>query len=247
MRLFKKCKTIEPSPLQTVGAYEPYYSLADPLYRPYLEDGPLAEDLTRLKEDLPLTYPIDEFARAVQYTSARQALSIPGDFIECGVYFGACSHLLGLLLDRHKSDKTLWGFDSFEGLSKPNDNDLDVRTGKQFFHHHALNEPTYESVKELLSVHTCPIELVKGWIPHTFDIIKDKTFSFVYIDVDLYQPVKDCLEFLYPRLEKGGIMIIDDYGFPMTPGARKAANEFFADKKESLIPFPTGQAMIIKH
>jgi O-methyltransferase len=68
----------------------------------------------------------------------------------------------------------------------------------------------------------------------------------VHIDADIYQSVKDSCTFFYPRLESGGIMVFDDYGFPSCPGARKAVDEFFSDKEEFPFYLPSGQCFIVR-
>ena len=65
------------------------------------------------------------------------------------------------------------------------------------------------------------IRYYKGWIPDRLDEVKERTFSFVHIDVDLYQPTFDSFKFFYPRLLKNGIMVFDDYGCMRFPGAKK--------------------------
>jgi hypothetical protein len=89
-------------------------------------------------------------------------------------------------------------------------------------------------------------QVYKGWIPERFLEVADLTFRFVHIDVDLFEPTRDSLEFFYPRLASGGILLLDDHGFSTCPGATKAADEFFADKPEQLSLLPTGQAFTIK-
>jgi hypothetical protein len=54
------------------------------------------------------------------------------------------------------------------------------------------------------------------------------------------------LAFFYQRVSPRGVIICDDYGFTSCYGARKAVNDFFADKPESVIHVPTGQALIVK-
>ena len=90
------------------------------------------------------------------------------------------------------------------------------------------------------------VKYYKGWIPDRFSEVQMLTFSFVHIDVDLYQPTLDSIAFFYERLNKGGIMICDDYGFITCPGAKKAMDDFFRDKTEPVIMLTTGQAFIIK-
>jgi predicted O-methyltransferase YrrM len=85
---------------------------------------------------------------------------------------------------------------------------------------------------------------LRGWIPERFDIVSDKTFSIVHIDVDLYQPTRDALEFFYPRLNPGGLMICDDYGSVACPGAKKAVDDFCKRLGKVPAALTTGQAVI---
>jgi hypothetical protein len=61
----------------------------------------------------------------------------------------------------------------------------------------------------------------------------------------LYQPTLDSVVFFYPRMNRGGLMLFDDYGFATCPGARRAIDEFFTDKPEPIIDLPTGQAFVL--
>ena len=91
------------------------------------------------------------------------------------------------------------------------------------------------------------VKIYPGFIPGTFGPVDKKTFSFVHIDVDLYHSTKDCIEFFYPRLTRGAIVIDDDYGFPRYRlAAKKALDDFFSDKPEKPITLRTGQCLIIK-
>ena len=84
-----------------------------------------------------------------------------------------------------------------------------------------------------------------GFMPDTFDGLNEK-ISFVHIDVDIYQSVLDCCEYIWPFLSVGGVMLFDDYGFSMTIGARQAVDEFFSDKLAFPICLNTVQAFVIK-
>ena len=81
----------------------------------------------------------------------------------------------------------------------------------------------------------------KGWIPERFPDIADRGFSFVHVDVDLYQPTLDSLKFFYPRMQPGGLILMDDYGFTSSPEPNTAADEFFACMPESIVMLPTGR------
>lgn len=164
--------------------------------------------------------------------------SVLGDTAECGAYEGASSCLICKSILR--LNKTHHIFDSFQGLSEPSIKDGtywkegDLSSGESKIKHNL-------SEFDFVSYHI-------GWIPDTFQNkeIESKKFSFVHIDVDLYQPTYDSLQFFYEKLTTGGIFLCDDYGFIHCPGAKKAMDTFFSDKPEDIIALPTGQAFIIK-
>jgi hypothetical protein len=91
------------------------------------------------------------------------------------------------------------------------------------------------------------IAFYKGWIPDCFRGREEDRYAFVHVDVDLYQPTLEAFRFFYPRVVPGGLLVCDDSGCILTcPGARKAVDEFFADKPEAVIEVPTGQSFIVK-
>ena len=75
------------------------------------------------------------------------------------------------------------------------------------------------------------VKTYKGWIPEKFFLVEDLKFSLVHIDVDLYEPTLKSLEFFFPRLSDGGIIICDDYNSKYFNGSKKAWDEFFKNKK----------------
>ena len=70
--------------------------------------------------------------------------------------------------------------------------------------------------------------------------------ALAHIDVDIYEPTLASCAFFYPRMTPGGILLFDDYGFPACRGEKEAVDSFFADKPESVITLPSGQALVIK-
>ena len=162
---------------------------------------------------------------------------IEGDTSECGVYRGSSSELICFQIDGTGKQHHI--FDSFEGVSKPDQND------GAYWEEGVFNDSSEDIVKKNLAAFNF-VHLYKGWIPIRFNEVADKKFSFVHIDVDLYKPTLDSIAFFYPILQKGGIILLDDYGFHSCPGAKKAVDDFMADKPEKIINVPTGQAFIIK-
>jgi hypothetical protein len=94
--------------------------------------------------------------------------------------------------------------------------------------------------------HVESIEVYKGLIPFRFSEVEDRFFSFVHIDVDLYQPTLDSIEFFYPRMSDGAVLVCDDYGFTSCPGATKAIEQYLEDKPEKMVSLSTGGGFFIK-
>ncbi len=162
--------------------------------------------------------------------------AVPGDTVECGVFQGASSYVI--CRGSRGTDKHHLIFDSFEGLSRPESDD------GAYWQPGDLACAEDKVRARLADFHF--VEYFKGWIPSRFQEVADRKFSFVHLDVDLYQPTKDSLHFFYPRLSPGGLLICDDYGFVTCPGSKKALDEFFADKQEKVVMLPTGQGFIQK-
>jgi len=170
------------------------------------------------------------------YQFAMNSRSTPGMVAEIGVYKGGSARLLAKVFEG--SDKQIHLFDTFEGMPEVN-KDIDI------FKKGSFNDTSLEFVQEYL-IDMDGIEFHKGIFPDTASYENDEEYCFVHVDVDILQSVKDCCEYFYPRLSKGGIMIFDDYGYRKCPGAKIAVDEYF-EKKDCLpIYLPTGQCVIIK-
>ena len=190
----------------------------------------------RLHETVPSHSPITPFSYYMLYVLALQCAKLPrGCFFECGVFRGGSARFLAQILDNRKP---LHLFDSFEGM-KQTDADKDPL--------HIAGDFADTSLEEVQK-HIGPNDDVlyhKGWIPDTFAGI-DEEIAFAHVDVDLYDSVKACCEFIYPRLVQSGIMLFDDYGHVTCRGAREAVDAYFYNKPSVVIPVITGQAYVIK-
>jgi predicted O-methyltransferase YrrM len=159
---------------------------------------------------------LDEEKAHVLFHAARRAATLDGNVAELGVFHGGMCWALSKLLP----NKTIYGFDTFEGLPDPERSDL-----------FAVN---IEDVREYLKEQKNVI-LHKGLIQDTAHRVRDEQFSLVHLDGDLYESQHFGMSFFYPRMVAGGLMVIDDYGHEGWPGCQKAIDEFLADKSENLI------------
>jgi len=163
---------------------------------------------------------------------------VSGDVAECGVFRGATFVPMALYLKQHGAKKMLYGFDSFEGFDEAVN--IDVQLGGQADEDKRVagfSDTSYEGL--VLKLRRLGVastaQLVKGYFCQTLPGHQDRRFSFVHLDCDIYQSYKDCLEFFYPRLEKGGVILLDEYNDPHWPGCNAAVDEFLANKPERLI------------
>ena len=176
------------------------------------------------------------------YYLAKSVRDVRGDTAECGVYRGAGSWFI--LRSISQSTKTHHIFDSFEGLSIPAAEDSPAKAEAFRWKKHDLSVVEQEVRRNLSAFDNT--RYYRGWIPSRFHEVSDLSFSFVHIDVDLYQPTLDSLGFFYNRVNAGGLVVCDDFGFSTCPGAFTAIIEFMEDKQEDVIRLTTGEAIITK-
>ncbi|MEO3432596.1 TylF/MycF/NovP-related O-methyltransferase [Inquilinus sp. CAU 1745] len=169
----------------------------------------------------------------------RLTSCVPGDTAECGVFRGASSWLICAANRSNKNYARVHHlFDSFEGLSEPS-----VLDGA---HWAKGNLAVGEDLVRRNLENFGNIQVHKGWIPERFANCENIRFSFVHIDVDLYEPTRDSIEFFYDRINQGGILLCDDYGFTTCPGATKAIDEFLEGKPEKMVALDAGSGFLIK-
>ncbi len=168
--------------------------------------------------------------------------NISGDFVECGVWKGGNLILLSATQERLGTSRTIYGFDTFTGMVEPKKVDVDFRgestrelmaktpkiEGENNIHAFASLDLVNKNLTENNSKN---IKLVKGDVVETLLNSENlpKQISILRLDTDWYESTKIELEVLYPLLQPGGVLIIDDYGH--YEGARKAVDEYFEDEK----------------
>jgi hypothetical protein len=167
----------------------------------------------------------------------RLVRDVPGDTAECGVFQGSSSWLI--CSANRATGRKHHLFDSFEGLSSPGPDDGSYWTAGSLAAGKDIVFANLRCFSDLLAFH-------EGWIPDRFEDVREKSFAFVHVDVDLRQPTIDSVDFFYPRLSPGGILLCDDYGCSTCPGATQSIDAFLADKPEKMIALDAGGGFLIK-
>jgi hypothetical protein len=166
---------------------------------------------------------------------------IQGDIVELGVYKGYTAKLI----HHYVPERKLFLFDTYEGFDKKDLEIEKIRTGHNINSH--FKSAGVQAVIEYIKPQNNNIIPVVGVFPQSIpEDFKDKVFSLVHIDMDLYEPTITALNYFYPKTSKGGYILIHDYN--SWSGAREAADEFFKEKLESPVPMPdkNGSALIKK-
>jgi O-methyltransferase len=202
-----------------------------------------SDDFSAAWTDFPCRDGLINDRRFNLYNLAKALASVQGDLAECGVNVGRGSYLM--LAANPNNTKHLYGFDSFEGLSETTQDDRprDARAKPWQARDLAVDEAMARSN---LRAFDGRFTLLKGWIPERFDEVADKRFSFVHVDVDLYEPTRDSIAFFWPRLNAGGLLVCDDYGSRRCPGARKAMDEFARAEGLQVAELSSMQGLLFK-
>jgi O-methyltransferase len=182
---------------------------------------------------------VSALVESVQYIVRNK---IPGDIVECGVWKGGSMMAVALALEKAGDrSRDLHLFDTFEGMPKPTEADVDLKghSAGTFFRklqtgpdssdycHATLEE--VQAAMNSTGYDPARVHLVKGRVENTIPGHAPNTIALLRLDTDWYESTKHELEHLFPRLSKHGVLIIDDYGH--WQGARKAVDEYFADNK----------------
>ena len=187
------------------------------------------------------------------YELYKKTINIPGAFVELGVFKGA-SFVRFLayreMLETSNSRKFI-GFDvfgEFPGATLEGDKTMLEKYTSNAGNLSISKEQLMEVIEKKGVFRN--VELIQGDITQTIPAyLKQNTgirFSLIHLDVDLYEPSLTCLEYMYPLLSKGGILMLDDYG--IWEGETRAVDEYFRENKIKIqrLPFAAAPSFIVK-
>lgn len=145
---------------------------------------------------------------------AVKLADVPGAFAECGVYRGG---ILRMLAETHP-ERTVYGFDTFEGLPQEMWADGEPHSAGDF------GDTSMESVLD--EIDGCDnVSLVAGIFPESAAAINEETFALVHLDFDFYESTRAAIDWFLPRMSSGGAIVFDDYEWERCPGVKRAIDE----------------------
>ncbi len=208
-------------------------------YAPWVLDKEFLAIYTRVKKNSLLNF----YQAWELWKLAENAASKEGNVLEVGVWRGSSSIMMGSKLKQMGSNKTIFSCDTFEGVVKAGTSEDNhykggehSDTSLQFVKNHVEKEFGLSNVK-----------LLQGIFPDdTGHLVQNEKFCLVHIDVDAYVSAKDIMDWVWDRMSIGGVIVFNDYGFPLTKGITLLVNEYLQRPDAVRIHNLNGHGIIIK-
>jgi O-methyltransferase len=202
--------------------------------------GPQARrDLAIVRETRKLAPLLVQDVAAYEILACVRAASrLDGTMAEAGVFAGGTARLIC----EAKGNRPLRLFDVLETLQGPPHASPETHRITQLRRRFGKWHAARADVERLLAAYPA-VYIHSGVFPDTATELGHDRFSFVHIDLDMQQSTRDALEFFYPRLLIGGILIGDDYN---DREVRRAFDDYFSGRDVTVIPLPWGQAIVVK-
>ncbi|WP_116090177.1 TylF/MycF/NovP-related O-methyltransferase [Sphingomonas crusticola] len=215
--------------------YEKSYPNAT--YAPWLVDPDFQTTLAQVAHNTM----VDHLRCFELWQLVEQATKLPGDIIEVGVWRGGTGCLMARRAQLLGSPAKVFLCDTFAGVVKAGGKDSIYVGGE----HADTSAEIVQGLANMMGL--ANVELLTGIFPDdTAGRVADRQFSLCHIDVDVYDSARDVLEWVWPRMPVGGIVVYDDYGFDTCSGITRLVNERMAQPGTVALHNLNGHAVIVK-
>jgi O-methyltransferase len=242
--LAKLTNRASPKPLPR-GWYPGFRDGLATLHRPpLLDDKPFTDAVEHIcsfkcfGEGGFLDYPV--FRLYVVWQLVQASGRAHGDLVEFGTFRGGNAHVILSAQKALGVTRRLFLYDTFSGIP---DRDLSAEekglAGR-------YQQTSVESVNALLG-HDPLVCLRPGVIPDTLTTDGPSRISFMHVDLNVAKPTLDALKWAFPRWEKGGICVLDDYLWSGYEDQRRVLVEFFSSRALVILALPTGQGIVFNN
>jgi O-methyltransferase len=173
--------------------------------------------------------------------AANRAVSLGGDFVECGVNRGGLAMTVMHYIDFKSLDRKFYLLDTFCGLVEKYINEEEKQQGIVSGGY----EECYEFVKE--TFRDFPnVEIIRGTVPDTLPLVKAEKVAYLEIDMNCAEPEIAAAQYFWDKLVSGAVVILDDYGWKGHIVQKRAFDQFAQHRGVHVLPLPTGQGLIFK-
>tara|TARA_Y100001935_G_C17311426_1_gene516719 strand:+ start:5959 stop:6633 length:675 start_codon:yes stop_codon:yes gene_type:complete len=172
----------------------------------------------------------------------KESKKLSGEIIEIGTWRGGSGALIAYQSKKHCPNSKVYLCDTFKGVVKSGENDNNYYDGE----HSDTSKSDVENLLKKLNLNNTKI--LEGVFPEetSHQIDQNEVFRFCHIDVDVYDSAKSIMDWIWPKIVPGGIIVFDDYGALNCSGIIKLVNEE-KDKNDRLfIHNINGHAIFIK-
>jgi SAM-dependent methyltransferase len=181
--------------------------------------------------------------------AATTASKVSGDFVEFGVNRGFLSSAIMQLLDWNMTGRTFYLLDTFAGIDERYVTLDDIAVGVIARNQHDIDSGFYTFDLDAVRANFAEwpaARIIPGPVPETLDQIDSDRFAFAHIDMNCAAPEVAAIEFLWPRLSEGGVVLLDDYAYIGYRSQKIAMDDFARRVGVAVLSLPTGQGLIIK-
>jgi O-methyltransferase len=203
-------------------------------YSPWLDDAAFLSLYGRVRANTL----VDIYRCYELWGIAKQLGTVPGDFLEVGVWRGGTGAILATA--GHALNRTVYLADTFAGVVKVGANDPEYAGGE----HADTSEETVRRLMRELSLTN--VEMLVGVFPEETASRVPGPIALLHCDVDVYESSRDIIEWALPRLASNGVVVFDDYGFRGTEGVTRFVNALRAREDLFFIHNLNGHAIFVK-
>lgn len=184
-----------------------------------------------------------EWRVAVCCWAASHAAKLPGDFVECGVNSGICSLSICDYIGFNETGKFFWLFDTYDGIPEAQMAEKDDPNLKRAHNH------MYRDMYATAAANFAPYgraKLIRGSVPETLTTVAIDRVAYLSIDMNIAYPERAAIEFFWPKLSPGAVVVLDDYGWLGFEAQKETMDEFARKVGVEIMTLPTGQGVILK-
>ncbi len=218
-----------------MGTYHKHDFLTDPAYISAYKRG-----IKAVGKDLHFHWRVH-----VALWVASHCITLPGDFVECGVHKGFLASAIMDYLHWNTRNKKFYLYDTFNGIDEKLLTKDEIKKGKAEQWRDTYKDDVYDIVKKNFKEYN-GVVLVRGSIPSSLNNVDIKQVSYLSIDMNNATPEIAAAEYFWPKLVKGAIILLDDYAYLGFDSQKIAFDKFAKRHHIKILSLPTGQGMIIK-
>lgn len=173
--------------------------------------------------------------------AGAHASKLEGDFVECGVNRGGYSLAVMEYLGFEKLGRRFFLMDTFRGLVEEQITEAERANGidaDRYVECHEAVQTTFAGYPN--------VRIVRGAIPATLGEVDAETVAYLHIDMNVVAPEISAAEHFWDRMPRGGVLVIDDYGFRKHHQQKLAFDRFARERDVEVLSLPTGQGLILK-